>query len=66
MWILSSPQDSKLQVMLCASEDSMSLEIARSWVKDLATAVTIFASQPEILLDDVHVEVERSKYDLSR
>jgi aryl carrier-like protein len=55
MWILSSPQDSKLQVMLCASEESMSLEAARSWVKNLATAITIFASQPDILLDDLHV-----------
>jgi aryl carrier-like protein len=55
LWILSSPQDSKLQVMLCASPDFMSLETVRSWVKDLATAITIFASQPDILLDDVHL-----------
>jgi hypothetical protein len=33
----------------------MSLETVRSWVKDLATAITIFASQPDILLDDVHL-----------
>ncbi|KAJ5882099.1 nonribosomal peptide synthase [Penicillium soppii] len=55
MWILTSPQDSKLQIMLCTSGAFMSLETARLWVKDLATVITIFASQPEILLDDVHV-----------
>ncbi|KAJ5131979.1 nonribosomal peptide synthase [Penicillium atrosanguineum] len=55
LWILSSPQDSMLQLMLCASGVFISLETARSWVKNLATAITIFASQPDILLDDVHV-----------
>ncbi|KAF4239312.1 hypothetical protein CNMCM8980_001762 [Aspergillus fumigatiaffinis] len=55
MWILSSPQGSNLQLMLCTSGAFMSLETARSWVKDLAAAITLFVSQPEMILDDLHI-----------
>jgi brevianamide F synthase len=53
MWILSTPQDSKLQVMLRASGAVISPEMAKSWVKQLCTIITTFASQPGTMLDSI-------------
>ncbi|GFF23645.1 non-ribosomal peptide synthase [Aspergillus udagawae] len=55
IWVLSTPQDSKLQVMLCASGAVISLETAKSWVNKLCTIITTFASQPAMMLDSIHI-----------
>ncbi|KAF9883882.1 hypothetical protein FE257_002676 [Aspergillus nanangensis] len=55
MWILSTPQDTTLQVMLCASRSVLSMETAKSWVNELCSTITMFASQPARLLDNIDV-----------
>ncbi|KAG2417797.1 hypothetical protein HFD88_000896 [Aspergillus terreus] len=55
MWILTTPQDSRLQVMVCSSRAVCDVEGAKSWVKDLCATIAAFASQPGELLDKIKV-----------